>query len=128
MDNIPKIDALKDAVCALVSIAEDTVDDRKYFKELDDAGAAVIDILNEATEWIPVSSGVLPEMNKIYLDMLDIWVNVSAHVWATLENGEVIQANIEDGKWYTYAGEKCKSPVVAWKPSIKPAPYVKGDI
>jgi flagellar biosynthesis/type III secretory pathway protein FliH len=43
------IEDLKDAVCDLVSIAEEYVD-RKYFEELDNKGVAIIDALEELRE------------------------------------------------------------------------------
>jgi hypothetical protein len=43
------IEDLKDAVCDLVSIAEEYVD-RKYFEELDNKGVAIIDALDEFRE------------------------------------------------------------------------------
>ena len=43
------VEDLKDAVCDLVSIAEEYVD-RKYFEELDNKGVAIIDALDEFRE------------------------------------------------------------------------------
>ena len=43
------VEDLKDAVCDLVSIAEEHVE-RKYFEELDNKGVAIIDALEELRE------------------------------------------------------------------------------
>ena len=74
--------------------------------------------------WIPASSGNLPETRKIYLNELDIFCNVSDFVWVTLQSGNVVQANIEEGKWYLASGNMLYEEVIAWQPFIEPEPYL----
>lgn len=91
------------------------------------------EIVNQLTEeyrngWIPVSSGELPETKEIYLDELEVFCNTSDFVWVTLQNGKVVQANIEEDKWYSASGVMLEKEVIAWQPFIKPEPYqVEGE-
>lgn len=55
------IEDLKDAVCDLVSIAEEHVE-RKYFEELDNKGVAIIDALDEFRELKEKATAKKPKM------------------------------------------------------------------
>lgn len=111
----------------------------EYQQTHDDKSAYIIQGFNEVYElledvptaynddWIPCITA-LPEEKKVYLEILDIWSDVSDCVWVTLKNSEVAHAYMENGKWYYSTGIIIETDVIAWKPLDKPAPYQpKGD-
>lgn len=57
------VEDLKDAVCDLVSIAEEHVE-RKYFEELDNKGVAIIDALEELRELKEKATEKKPKTKK----------------------------------------------------------------
>ena len=66
----------------------------------------------------------MPETKAVIV--ADKTYTCSEIVWISLEGEVMMQAYLEDGRWYSIGGELIKEKVVAWHPAYKPAKYKLG--